>query len=319
MKTSALVTGGAGFIGSAIARELIARDVNVRIIDSLLAGFESNVPAEAEFIKADIRDRDAINDACRGMDYVFHQAAFKSVPKSIDDPLAAETSNAAGTLNVLMAAADGGAKRVVYASSSSAYGDADGLKQEDMPTNPISPYGVSKLSGEHYCRVWTRLRGLSTVSLRYFNVFGPGQRPDSQYAAVFPAFISALKSGREADIHGDGEQTRDFTFIDDVVRANLLAMNAGPSVDGEVINVCAGAPRSVNEVYKAIADVLQVWIEPSRMPPRVGDIRHSHGDITKATLLLNWAPETLWLEAVSKTVAWFTAQEPSPLEHSGLR
>lgn len=303
------MTGGAGFIGSALARALIARGDEVRILDNLSTGLESNLPPGAEFIQGDLRDLKTINDALAEIEAVFHQAAFKSVPKSIDDPLEAETSNVVGTLNLLMAAERRSVRRVIYASSSSAYGDADGTKFESMPTSPISPYGVSKLSGEHYCRVWTRVKGISTVSLRYFNVFGPGQRPDSQYAAVFPAFISALVEGTPGTIHGDGKQTRDFTFIDDVVRANLNALDADDRVSGQVINVCAGSPRSVLDVYETIENVLGVKVPPTFVPRRIGDILNSCGDITRASEFLGWAPQSDWGEAVRATVEWFQELE----------
>ena len=300
-----LVTGGAGFIGSSIARALLELGNEVRIIDNLASGFERNIPPEAEFHQADIRGESAVDRACKGIDVVFHQAAFKSVPKSVEDPITAETSNAVGTLRILLAARGNGVKRVIYASSSSVYGDADGVKTEAMATNPISPYGVSKLAGEHHCRVWTRVTGLSTVSLRYFNVFGPGQHPDSRYAAVFPAFISSLQRGKQIQIHGDGRQTRDFTFIDDVVRANILAMDADGRVDGQVMNVCAGFPRSVIEVFETVSEIMDKSVEPLYVPPRVGDILHSQGDISKARLLLDWSPEADWWESVAKTVKWF--------------
>lgn len=301
----ALVTGGAGFIGSSIAKALIRRGYNVRIIDNLSAGFMTNVPGEAEFVEADIRDLKSTQAACQEVDAVFHQAAFKSVPKSIENPLLAETCNAVGTLNVLTAAQKAGVRRLIYASSSSVYGESDEVKGEWLPTNPISPYGVSKLTGEHYCRVWARVMGLSTVCLRYFNVFGPGQHPDSQYAAVLPAFILALEQGRPAKIHGDGNQTRDFTFIDDVVRANLLAMEAGDQVTGTVMNVCAGSPRTVNDLYKEVAQAMGLSAEPEFIASRPGDIRHSHGDISRAGQLLGWSPQADWSQAIAQTIEWF--------------
>lgn len=302
-----LVTGGAGFIGSAIARSLIDKGHFVTVLDNLATGFVSNIPRGANFVKGDIRDLSTVEEASRNISVVFHQAAFKSVPRSIENPFEAEANNALGTLNVLTAARDVGVERVIYASSSSVYGEGEGIKDEALPTKPISPYGVSKLSGEHYCRVWARVHGLSTVSLRYFNVFGPYQRADSQYAAVIPAFISSLQSERSATIYGDGTQTRDFTFVGDVVRANLLAMEASADISGAVMNICAGSPRTVNELHGEVAKAMGSPIPPKYAAPRTGDIRHSYGDISRAKTMLNWSPEADWSEAIHSTVDWFTS------------
>lgn len=304
-----LVTGGAGFIGSAIARGLLARGDRVRVLDNLLAGSRDVVPEGAEFVEGDLRRPDDVRAACRDVEVVFHQGAVRSVPRSVDEPVLVEECNALGTLNLLMAAADGGVRRVVYASSSSVYGDVgDAVNREDLPTSPMSPYAVSKLTGELYCRVWTGLRGLSTVSLRYFNVFGPGQSAESKYAAVFPGFCSALLAGRPPEVHWDGEQSRDFTYIDDVVRANLLAAEAGPEADGQVVNVAGGRPRTVNDVLRSVADAAGRWIEPERRPRRVGDVRHTHADISRAERILGWRPQARWEEAVRATVAWFSGR-----------
>ena len=317
MKT--LVTGGAGFIGSAIARALLERGDEVRVLDNFMTGFESNVPPDVELVRGDLRDLDRVTRASRGVELVFHQAAFKSVPKSVEAPLVSELCNSLGTLHVLIAAKEAGVRRVVYASSSSVYGESSVLKREDMPTVPISPYGVSKLAGEHYCRVWTKLKGLSTVSLRYFNVFGPGQHPDSKYSAVFPAFISALESGTPPQIFGDGTQSRDFTFVGDVVRANLLAADARAVVDGAVINICAGFPRTVNEVLESIFDAVGTRIDPVHLPRRTGDILHSHGDPSRAASLLMWRPQADWNESVRATAHWFLSRmqkrSPNMLKH----
>ena len=303
--TRALVTGGAGFIGSAIARKLLERGSEVVILDNLLTGFKENIPAEAEFIEGDLRDRQAVEAACRGVDVVFHQAALRSVPRSVDDPVLTTECNVLGTLGLLEAAERAKVRRVVYASSSSVYGDRrEGLNREDMTPNPLSPYAASKLGAEYYCRVWTQLKGLSTVSLRYFNVFGPGQHAESRYAAIFPAFIAALNKGEAPELHWDGEQSRDFTYIDDVVDANLCAAAAGADADGEIFNIGGGGAKTVNEVYRAVSEVLGVNIEPRRLPQRAGDVRHTRADITKAGTILAWHPKAGWRFAVRSTVNW---------------
>lgn len=305
--TRALVTGGAGFIGSAIARAASDRGWSVRVLDNFLTGFEENVPESVELVRGDLRDLDAVRDAARGMDIVFHQAAVRSVPRSVDDPVLVEACNAMGTLHVLVASEEVGVRRVVYASSSSVYGDVgDAVDREDMTPSPLSPYAVTKLAGEQYCGVWTHLKGLSTVSLRYFNVFGPGQPAESKYAAVFPAFISALHEGRAPEVHWDGEQSRDFTFIDDVVRANILAAEADSSVDGAVMNVGGGSSKTVNEALQAVSKAIGRWIDPVRLPKRAGDVRHTGADIRRARDLLGWEPRARWDEAVAETVQWFT-------------
>jgi nucleoside-diphosphate-sugar epimerase len=303
---NALVTGGAGFIGSAVSRALLERGDSVRVFDNLMTSVQENVPSQAEFVRGDLRDVDAITQACKGIEVVFHQAAVRSVPRSVDDPLLSNESNVSGTLNLLVGANNSGVRRVVYASSSSVYGDtAGGVNQEDLPPNPQSPYAVSKLAGEYYCRVWTHLKGLSTVSLRYFNVFGPGQRADSKYAAVFPAFVSALLEDRPPEVHWDGEQSRDFSYIDDVVRANLLAAEADTGVDGSVINIGGGRPQTVNEVLASVSTAVGRWVEPVRTPKRAGDVRTTRADVGLAAQLLAWKPEAQWEEAVEATVRWF--------------
>lgn len=306
-----LVTGVAGFIGSQVARALVARGDEVRGLDNLVTGFEENVPEGVEFLRGDLRELDEVRKACAGAEVVFHQAALRSVEKSVDDPVESDRSNVLGTLHVLMAAQEGGVRRVVYASSSSVYGDPPGaLRVETELPQPVSPYGVSKLAGEHYCHAWTALHGLSTVSLRYFNVFGPRQHPESKYALVFPAFIAALVDGRRPELHWDGEQSRDFTYIDDVVHANLLAAEAGPRADGEVFNVGAGRSKTVNEVLQAISEAVGVWIDPVRKPKRPGDVRHTLADITKARQILGWSPRADWEESVRACVEWFRTARP---------
>lgn len=302
-----VVTGGAGFIGSAIAHKLAERGDEVVVVDDLSSGDRAAVPEGAQLVEVDIRDGDALQKAFAGAEVVWHQAALRSVPRSLDEPKVVHDVNATGTLNVLLAAERSGANRVIYASSSSVYGGAlEGMSREDMAPNPLSPYAVSKLTGEYYCRVWSSLERIETVSLRYFNVFGPGQKADSKYAAVFPAFISALQEGRAPEIQWDGEQSRDFTFIDDVVAANLAAADA-ESPGGRVLNVAGGEPRTVNQIYADISAELGVDLEPVRGAKREGDIRHSYADPTEARELLGWKSQTSWDEAVKKTVAWFVA------------
>ena len=305
----ALVTGGAGFIGAAVARALLGRGDEVVVFDDLSAGTKEAVPEGADLVIGDIRNRDALAASFDGVAVVFHHAAVKSVPRSLDEPDLVNDVNSGGTLNVLQAAERAGVQRVIYASSSSVYGGSDGKpSQEDDAPDPMSPYAVSKLAGEYYCRVWASLGKLSTVTLRYFNVFGPGQRADSKYAAVFPAFISAMQRGEQPVIYGDGEQTRDFTFVDDVVDANLLASSADNRLDGKVINVAGGDPRTINQVFEAVRDVIKAKLEPERLATRAGDIRHSYADPSLARDLLGWGPRTKWSDAVPRTVEWFGSQ-----------
>ena len=304
-----MVTGGAGFIGSSLASALVHAGHDVRILDNFSTGFRENLPDGADVVEGDLTELDDVRAALKGIELVFHQAAIRSVPRSVDDPLASHEANATGTLNVLIAATDESVRRVVYASSSSVYGDPqDPLRREDQPTDPISPYGASKLAGEMYCRVWTRVQGLPTVSLRYFNVFGPRQHPESKYAAVFPAFIAALIDGRAPEVHWDGEQTRDFTFIDDIVAANVRAAEAGPEADGNVFNIGAGRPKSVNDVLRSVADALGTWIDPLMSPRRAGDVRDTLADISRARDVLGWEPRASWDEAIAATVEWFRAR-----------
>ena len=302
----ALVTGGAGFIGSAIARALVERGDDVRVLDNLIAGSKENVPAGTDFWEADLRDPDALREATRDVEVVFHEAAIRSVPRSIDEPTLVHECNVTGTLNLLIACEENEVRRLVYASSSSAYGGTrEGMSTEDMHPRPLSPYAASKLSAEYYCTVWSELKKLSTVSLRYFNVFGPGQSAESKYSAVFPAFVTALIKGERPVIHSDGEQSRDFTYIDDVVEANVAAAVADDRVDGAVINVAGGAPHTINETFEEIRRVLGVAGEAQHADKREGDIRHSFADPRLAAELLGWRTLTLWEEAVRLTVEWF--------------
>lgn len=306
------MTGIAGFVGSRLATALIERGDTVLGIDDLSSGFRENLPRGAQMIVADIADPIAIKDAFQNVDVVFHQAARRSVAKSVDDPVLTDRSNTLGTLNVLMAAHAAGVKRVVYASSSSVYGDPpQPLRIESQSPEPISPYAVSKLAGEQYCRVWTSLHGLSTVSLRYFNVYGPGQHRESKYALVFPAFVHALLDGRAPQIDWDGEQSRDFTYIDDIVSANLAAASAPEEVSGEVFNIASGKAHTVNEALKAVSDAAGIWIDPEVAPKRPGDVRATLADIEKARALLSWEPKTDWETSVAACVDWFRSSHPA--------
>jgi len=304
-----LVTGGAGFIGSHVVEELVEEGQRVRVIDNLSTGKEENIApclGEIEFIEGDIRDLELIHRAMEGVGHVFHQAAVPSVPRSVKDPLMTNSANAEGTLNILIAARDVGVKRVVYASSSSVYGDTPTLpKDEGMRPEPRSPYAVSKLAGELYCQVFHQVYGLETVALRYFNVFGPRQDPESQYAAVVPKFITALLRGEPPTIFGDGGQSRDFTYVENVVEANLLAARA-PDVAGEVFNIACGERITVNELTRLLAESVgaNLKLKPEYGPSRPGDVRHSLADISKAGELLCFEPKVSASEGLAKTVGW---------------
>ncbi|MFH1835640.1 MAG: SDR family oxidoreductase [Methanobacteriota archaeon] len=306
-----LITGGAGFIGSNIASELVSRGESVRVIDDLSTGRRVNLEGllgDIDFVEGSILDLDVLSKACEGVDYVLHQAAIPSVPRSVNDPLTSHEANSTGTLNVLVAARDAGVKRVVYASSSSVYGDTPILpKREDMKPDPLSPYAVSKLCGEYYCNVFYGVYGLETVALRYFNVFGPQQDPNSQYAAVVPKFIMAYKEGKAPIIFGDGEQSRDFTFIKNVVAANIAAMNA-PKTSGEVVNIACGDRITVNELASLIGEIMGVDIKPVHDERRKGDVLHSHADISAAKKLLGYEPKFDLREGLRKTCEWYLSK-----------
>jgi len=306
---SVLVTGGAGFIGSHLAERLVTLGAKVRILDNLTTGKRQNLASfahQVELLEGSLTDLATVRKAIAGVAVVFHQGALPSVARSVEDPLTTHQVNATGTLLLLLAAREAKVKRVVFASSSSVYGDTPTLpKREDMPPNPQSPYALSKLIGEQFCRLFWQLYGLETVSLRYFNIFGPRQDPTSQYAAVIPRFITALLRGERPTIYGDGEQTRDFTFVDNCVQANLLAATA-EGVAGEVFNVGAGKQTSVNELFRLIRSLVGVNdIEPLYAPPRLGDVRHSLADITKARERLGYEPSVLLEEGLERTIAWF--------------
>ncbi len=303
-----LVTGGAGFIGSNLAEELVRRGETVRVLDNFATGCRENlVGLEDGFtlFEEDIRDLSALRPAFAGVDYVLHQAALRSVPRSVEDPATTNAVNVGGTLNVLLAARDAGVKRVVFASSSSVYGAAPGLprRETDRPL-PLSPYAASKLAGEAYCAAFTHVYGLETVSLRYFNVFGPRMDPTSQYATVIPLFITALRAGRRPVIFGDGEQSRDFCYVANVVEANLLAAHQ-PDVAGEVFNIAAGERYTVNQLVAMLNERLGTDLQPEYAPERVGDMRHSLADLTAARENLGYEPQVDFREGLERTVAWY--------------
>ena len=307
-----LVTGGAGFIGSNIVFELVKKGERVKVIDNFVAGKRENLEVlldKIELITGDIRDLDLLRKITKGCDYVLHQAALRSVPKSMNDPISYDEVNVKGTLNVLIAAQEAKAKRVVYASSSSVYGDSSQLPQrEDQIPQPISPYAATKLAGEHYCRVASKAYGLQTVSLRYFNVFGPKQSLESEYAVVIPKFITSMLRDEQPPIHGDGEQSRDFTYIDNVVEANLTAATR-KGVAGEVFNVACGKGYRVLDLVKFLNEILNKDIKPKFTPPRPGDTKHTLADITKMKELLGLEPKIDFLEGLKKTVDYFKTKE----------
>lgn len=313
-----LVTGGAGFIGSSIVEELVRKGERVRVLDDFSTGTRENLAAFAdrvEVIEGDLRDLAAVQQAVSGVTYIFHEAALRSVPRSVDDPLSTDAVNTHGTLQLLHAAREAKTvRRLVYASSSSAYGDSPNLpKVEDQTPAPISPYAVSKLAAEHYCRTFTHLYGLETVSLRYFNVFGPRQSPESKYAAVVPLFIRAALFGEPLVVHGDGEQSRDFTYIDNVVQANLLACMT-PGVGGHVFNVACNSRHSVLDIAHAIEKVLNRKVTIQHTPPRAGDVRHTQASIEKAERLLHYRPSVGFEDGMQRTVAhWRDVFADAPL------
>jgi len=305
-----LITGAAGFIGSSLARALLERGDEVRAFDNLSTGHPENISeilGQIDFRQADILDRDALNDACRGVDYVLHQAAIPSVPKSVLDPWGSNAANLDGTVNLLIAARDARVKRVIFAASSSAYGDTPTLpKREDMFPSPISPYAVAKLASEYYLTSFYRCYGLETVSLRYFNIFGPRQDPTSPYSGVLAKFITQMLAGEQPTILGDGKQSRDFTYIDNAVHANLLACSAPSSnVAGRVFNVATGRRVDLNQTFAALKEMIGYRGEAAYGPERAGDVKHSLADLTEAEKHLGYRPVVDFEEGLRRTIAWY--------------
>ena len=302
-----LVTGGAGFIGSNIVRKLTELNQSVRVLDNFSTGKRENLApylSQIELIEGDIRSYHIVREAVKDVDFILHQAALPSVPRSINDPVTTNEVNVVGTIHVLDAAKEAGAKRVVFASSSSIYGDLGVLlKTEDMLPKPLSPYAVSKLAGEKYCEAFTRLYGLETVSLRYFNVFGPNQDPTSQYSAVIPKFIHTMKKGEPPTIYGDGDQSRDFTYVDNVVRANIIVCESNSKdIIGEVINIACGKRITVNHLVDSINNILDSKINAVIAPTRPGDVKHSLANIGKAQQLLNYEVHIQFHEGLRKII-----------------
>jgi nucleoside-diphosphate-sugar epimerase len=309
-----LVTGGAGFIGSHLSEELVRRGERVRVVDSLITGKRANLAhlPQVEFLEGDLAELAVARRAVEGVDYVLHQAAIPSVPRSVSDPITSNRANIDATLNVLVAARDAGVKRVVYAGSSSAYGDTPTLpKHEEMPTSPLSPYALQKLVGEQYLKMFNRLYGLDTVTIRYFNVFGPRQDPSSPYSGVISLFISALVEGRRPTIYGDGGQTRDFTYVANVVDGVLRACHA-PGIAGEMMNVATGGRISLNELLATLADLVGTRTEAIYAEPRAGDVRDSQADISRARRLTGYEPTVGLREGLERTLAWYRSEQAQP-------
>jgi len=310
-----LVTGGAGFIGSNIVEELLKRGQSVRVLDNFITGSKKNLEfvknyklqtTNYKLIEGDIRSKADCRKALKDVDYVIHQAAMRSVPKSVDDPFLTNDININGTLNLLYESAKHKVKRFVYASSSSVYGEAEQFPQkETFNPRPVSPYGVSKLAGENYCKAFSATFGLYTVSLRYFNVFGPRQNPESKYSAAIPGLLSRMLKDKGPVIEWDGEQSRDFTYVKNVVDANLAAATA-KNADGEAFNIACGMSISINHIAKSLNKVLGKDLKPVHAPKRRGDVRKSYADISKAKRLLKYKPKVDFEEGLQKTVEWFT-------------
>ena len=309
MGTDYLVTGGAGFIGSNIVERLCAEGHSVRVFDNYLTGKRGNLDGlkrPAEIIEGDLRNPEQVRTAVTGVRYVIHCAALPSVPRSVEEPLLAHDINITGTLNLLLAARDAGCRRVVFSSSSSVYGDTPVLpKTETMIPAPPSPYAVHKITGEYYGRIFWQLYGLECISLRYFNVFGPRQDPQSQYSAVIPRFVNAILSGQPPTVYGDGQQSRDFSYVGNIIDANLAACIAAKSAVGETFNIACGGRISLLDLIEAINQVTGQNVRPRFEPPRPGDILHSQADISKAAKMLGWSPRVDFREGMQKTIAWY--------------
>jgi len=303
-----LVTGGAGFIGSHIVEELVNLGKKVRVLDNFSTGKKENLAKvidKIELVEGDIRKETDLKAALKDVDFVLHQAALRSVPRSIDDPISTNDVNITGTLLLLKLAKEFKVKRVVYASSSSVYGDSPELpKVETQLPSPISPYAVSKLTGEYYCRVYSKTFGLETVSLRYFNVFGPRQDPKSQYAAVIPKFIDSAIRGEELEVHGDGKQSRDFSYVENVVKANILSCEA-KNISGEVFNIACGENHTVLDIANTIGKILKKEVKIRHTSPRAGDVRHTLADISKAKKFLGYKVYVDFKEGMKRTVEYF--------------
>lgn len=307
-----LVTGGAGFIGSNIVAELVRRQEKVKVLDNFSTGRRENLFPflnKIELIEGDLTDLETVREAVEGVDFVLHQGALPSIPRSIEHPIGSNNANVSGTLNLLVASRDAKVKRIIYASSSSVYGNSSELpKVESMSPSPLSPYAVSKLAGEHYCRVFCRVYHLETIILRYFNVFGVNQYPNSPYSGVIPRFISLMIDQKSPVIYGDGLQSRDFTFVDNVVKTNLKAIEAN-SASGEVINIASGHSYSLLDLVAKINNLLGEEIKPIFKSPRTGEIRHSLADITKAKELFGYSPEINFEEGLKRMIHWIKTRK----------
>jgi len=314
MNAKYLVTGGAGFIGSRIVARLVEAGACVRVVDNLSTGDVNRLNSllsNIEFLEGDLADEEIANRAVTGIDYVLHQAAIPSVQRSIREPLRSNRSNVVATLNLLESCRIHGVARMVYAASSSVYGNTAVLpKQEDMPANPMSPYALQKFVGERYARMYYDFFGVETVCLRYFNVFGPGQDPRSEYSAVIPKFIDNLLTGATLTIFGDGEQSRDFTYVDNIVDANLSALKA-PNAAGQVCNVGCGARVSLNSLVSVLETIIGCKASVEYQPARLGDVRDSQADISRARTLLSYSPQIAIEDGLRRTVDWFRAQRPA--------